>query len=200
MTNDSRVSYDWWLNMTDLESYAWYDNIFTEQELDQIEALISDDDLYIGEISGDNHEDLAIRNSGIRFINSNIKDNQWIFERFTGIVNNANERFFRFDLDRIESLQYTVYNKGQFYRDHMDMGYRNPNNAIRKLSFTMQLTDPDEYEGGDLIIKHGTTPDIARKNRGAITFFPSYIMHEVTPVTRGTRKSIVGWVTGPQWK
>jgi PKHD-type hydroxylase len=115
-------------------------------------------------------------------------------------VNNANERFFKFELNRIESLQYTVYNEGQFYKEHMDMGYRNPNNAIRKLSFTMQLSDPSEYEGGDLVIKHGTTPDIARKTRGAITFFPSYIMHEVTPVTQGVRKSIVGWVTGPRWK
>ena len=82
----------------------------------------------------------------------------------------------------------------------MDLGYKNPNNAVRKLSFTMQLSDPADYNGGELRIKHGSEPDIARKNRGAITFFPSYVMHEVTPVTRGTRKSIVGWVTGPHWR
>jgi len=195
----NKLSYDWWLDMSDMEFFAWYEDIFTNEELDTIEKLVSDNDLYIGEISGDT-KDTTIRDSKINFIESNIESNKWIFERFTGLINNANERFFKFELSRLESLQYTVYNKGQFYRDHMDLGYKNPNNAIRKLSFTMQLSNPADYDGGELLIKHGSTPDVARKNRGAITVFPSYIMHEVTPVTRGTRKSIVGWVTGPRWR
>jgi PKHD-type hydroxylase len=182
-----------------MEFFAWYEDIFTNEELDIIEKLVSNDDLYVGEISGDT-KNTAVRDSKIKFIESSIESNKWVFERFTGLINNANERFFKFDLSRLESLQYTVYNKGQFYRDHMDLGFKNPNNAVRKLSFTMQLSDPADYDGGELVIKHGSTPDIARKNRGAITVFPSYVMHEVTPVTRGTRKSIVGWVTGPRWK
>jgi len=194
-----KLSYDWWLDMSNMEFYAWYEDIFTDEELDIIEKLVSDDDLHLGEISGET-KDTDIRDSKIKFIESNIESNKWIFERFTGLINNANERFFKFDLSRLESLQYTVYNEGQFYRDHMDLGYKNPNNAVRKLSFTMQLSDPADYNGGELLIKHGSEPDIARKNRGAITFFPSYVMHEVTPVTRGTRKSIVGWVTGPHWR
>jgi PKHD-type hydroxylase len=185
--------------MSEIEFFAWYEDIFTKEELDKIEKLVSDDDLSDGKIDGD-LLDASIRDSKIKFIDSSVQENRWVFERFTGIVNNANERFFKFDLSRLESLQYTVYNEGQYYKDHMDMSYRNPNNAVRKLSFTMQLSEPDDYDGGDLVIKHGSTPDIARKNRGAITFFPSYIMHEVTPVTRGVRKSIVGWVTGPRWK
>lgn len=195
----SKLSYDWWLDMSNMEFYAWYEDIFTNEELDIIEKLVSDDDLHLGEISGDT-KDTSIRDSKIKFVESNIESNKWIFERFTGLINNANERFFKFDLSRLESLQYTVYNEGQFYRDHMDLGYKNPNNAVRKLSFTMQLSDPIDYDGGELLIKHGSEPDIARKNRGAITFFPSYVIHEVTPVTRGTRKSIVGWVTGPHWR
>jgi len=195
----NKLSYDWWLDMSDMEFFAWYEDIFTNEELDIIEKLVSNDDLYVGEISGDT-KNTAVRDSKIKFIESSIESNKWVFERFTGLINNANERFFKFDLSRLESLQYTVYNKGQFYRDHMDLGFKNPNNAVRKLSFTMQLSDPADYDGGELVIKHGSTPDIARKNRGAITVFPSYVMHEVTPVTRGTRKSIVGWVTGPRWK
>jgi PKHD-type hydroxylase len=194
-----KLSYDWWLDMSNMEFYAWYEDIFTDEDLDIIEKLVSVDDLRLGEISGDT-KDTAIRDSKIKFIESNIESNKWIFERFTGLINNANERFFKFDLSRLESLQYTVYNEGQFYRDHMDLGYKNPNNAVRKLSFTMQLSDPADYDGGELLIKHGSEPEVARKNRGAITFFPSYVMHEVTPVTRGTRKSIVGWVTGPHWR
>jgi PKHD-type hydroxylase len=195
----NKITHDWWLDMSDIESHAWYDKIFTDEELDMIEKSVGDDDLYTGEIMGDTI-DTAIRDSKIKFIESSLESNRWIFERFTGLINNANERFFQFELSRLESLQYTVYNEGQFYGDHMDLGYKNPNNAIRKLSFTLQLSDPSEYDGGDLVIKHGSTPDIARKNRGAITFFPSYIIHEVTKVTRGTRKSLVGWVTGPRWK
>jgi PKHD-type hydroxylase len=196
---NTKVTSDWWLDMSEIEFFAWYEDIFTKEELDKIEKLVSDDDLSDGKIDGD-LLDASIRDSKIKFIDSSVQENRWVFERFTGIVNNANERFFKFDLSRLESLQYTVYNEGQYYKDHMDMSYRNPNNAVRKLSFTMQLSEPDDYDGGDLVIKHGSTPDIARKNRGAITFFPSYIMHEVTPVTRGVRKSIVGWVTGPRWK
>jgi PKHD-type hydroxylase len=194
-----KATHDWWLDMLEVESFSLYDNIFTDEELDMIEKSVSDTDLYDGEITGD-QLDTDIRDSKIKFIESSVDDNRWIFERFTGLINNANERFFQIELSRLESLQYTVYNKGQFYRDHMDLGYKNPNNAIRKLSFTLQLSDPDDYDGGELVIKHGNTPDIARKNRGAIIFFPSYIIHEVTTVTRGTRKSLVGWVTGPRWK
>ena len=194
------TTYDWWLNMSDTERFAWYDKIFNDEELDMIEKLVSDTDLHDGEVSNDNPVNTDIRDSKIKFIESNLDSNRWIFERFTGLINNANERFFQFELNRLESLQYTVYNEGQFYRDHMDLVYKNPNNAVRKLSFTMQLSDPGEYDGGELLIKHGVTPDVARKDRGAITFFPSYIIHEVTPVTRGTRKSIVGWVTGPRWR
>jgi PKHD-type hydroxylase len=196
---DKKVTTDWWLDMSEMEFFAWYEDIFTNEELNLIEKIVSDSDLSDGKIDGD-LIDASIRDSKIKFIDSSTQENRWVFERFAGLVNNANERFFKFDLNRLESLQYTVYNEGQYYKEHMDMGYRNSNNAVRKLSFTMQLSDPSEYEGGELVIRHGSEPDIARKNRGAITFFPSYIMHEVTPVTRGTRKSIVGWVTGPRWK
>jgi PKHD-type hydroxylase len=193
-------TYDWWLTMSELEFYAWYDNIFSDEELDIIEGMAGDPDLFTAEITGDNKTDLSIRNSNIHFISSSDPNNKWFFERLTGLITNANERFFNFDLNRIETLQYTVYNEGQFYKDHVDLGYRNPNNAIRKLSFTIQLTDPSEYEGGELLIKCGSEPQVGKKTRGSITFFPSYILHEVTPITQGTRKSIVGWVTGPSWK
>jgi PKHD-type hydroxylase len=197
MTNET---YDWWLKMSELEFYAWYDNIFTNEELDFIENIVSDPDLFTAKINTNSNTDLSVRNSNIQFISSNDPNNKWIFERLTGLINSANERYFNFDLNRIETLQYTVYNEGQFYKDHIDLGYINPNKAVRKLSFTLQLTDPSEYEGGELLIKCGSEPQVGKKARGSITFFPSYILHEVTKVTKGTRKSIVGWVTGPSWR
>ncbi|MDB2656544.1 2OG-Fe(II) oxygenase [Crocinitomicaceae bacterium] len=72
--------------------------------------------------------------------------------------------------------------------------------SARKLSVTVQLSDPDEYEGGDLefMINHKTVK--APRKKGTIVVFPSFIMHRVTPITKGTRQSIVGWVSGPPYR
>ena len=78
--------------------------------------------------------------------------------------------------------------------------YKSSNNAVRKLSFSVQLSDPDSYKGGDLLLKISNEPTSVKRTRGAVIFFPSYILHEVTPVKQGVRKSLVGWVTGPRWK
>lgn len=193
-------SYDWWLELSNTEFYAWYDKVFSDSELDLLENLYNESELQLGEIQNSEKTDTDIRDSNIKFIPSSDDKNRWIFERLTGIINNANERFFNFDLNRIETLQFTTYKQGQYYKDHLDLGYNNPNNAVRKLSFSIQLSDPDTYSGGDLILKHGSEPETAQRERGSITFFPSYILHEVTPVTEGLRKSLVGWVTGPRWR
>ena len=69
----------------------------------------------------------------------------------------------------------------------------------RKLSFSLLLSDPDEYEGGDLIIATVNGHHIIPKGKGLIVFFPAYTEHEVTPVTKGIRRSLVGWIHGPHF-
>jgi len=78
---------------------------------------------------------------------------------------------------------------------------------VRKLSMTVQLTDPDEYEGGLFQIDRGPHFDIERyytvreiMQRGSIIVFPSFVYHQVTPVTKGARESLVMWSIGPRWK
>ena len=66
----------------------------------------------------------------------------------------------------------------------------------RKLSFTMQLSDSNDYEGGDLVLYPGGPEIIADRSKGAITIFPSYVLHEVKPVTKGSRCSLVVWFRG----
>ena len=193
-------TYDWWLNMSELEYYAWFDNVFSETELDTIESMFDDTELEIGIINENNKESLDVRDSKIKFLESNLEENKWIFQRLTSTVLEANKNFFQFDLDRLESLQYTTYKKDQFYHDHLDLMYRSSNNAVRKLSFSVQLSDPDSYKGGDLLLKLSNKPTYVKRTRGTVIFFPSYILHEVTPVEQGERKSLVGWVTGPRWK
>jgi PKHD-type hydroxylase len=60
------------------------------------------------------------------------------------------------------------------------------------------MSSPEDYEGGELLIYDGNTTYTANKKYGSITFFDSRMLHEVTPVTSGFRKSIVGWILGPR--
>ena len=72
---------------------------------------------------------------------------------------------------------------------------------VRKLSFAMQLSDPDDYEGGNVqLLDEAGNSYIAPRKKGAIMLFDSRTQHRVLKVTKGVRKSIVGWTVGPRWK
>jgi PKHD-type hydroxylase len=64
----------------------------------------------------------------------------------------------------------------------------------------VQLADPSEYEGGNLQVMTSGQPQTVRKQRGLIAVFPSYVLHQVTPVTQGSRQSLVAWVSGPAFR
>lgn len=117
-------------------------------------------------------------------------------------INKINDDMFRFDLTDMEALQYTRYETGQYYSKHIDVANQaGPGDLQRKLSFSVQLSHDNDYQGGDLILyPSGDDGMIAERRRGTITLFASYTMHEVTPVTQGTRFSLVGWVWGPRFR
>ena len=94
-----------------------------------------------------------------------------------------------------DDFQYTKYYGGDqgHYDWHMDLG---PNMSNRKLSCVIQLSDPSDYEGGELEFNLGYTILSVPKGKGVITFFPSFLLHRVTPVTKGTRISLVTWLCG----
>jgi predicted 2-oxoglutarate/Fe(II)-dependent dioxygenase YbiX len=69
----------------------------------------------------------------------------------------------------------------------------------RKLTFILQLTDPDEYVGGDLIVYTHKEEERMTRQQGSLIVFPSYTMHEVTELLSGTRYSLIGWVLGPEF-
>jgi PKHD-type hydroxylase len=124
---------------------------------------------------------------------------QWVFQKCTELVLQMNARFFWFDLYALEQgLQFTSYTApGQHYDWHIDHGKAHGN---RKLSFTVQLSDPSDYEGGELQLKFGREPITVKRQLGGVTVFPSYALHRVKPVTKGTRETLVGWVSGPPFK
>lgn len=128
-----------------------------------------------------------------------VPDIMWFYERVAGIVRDFNQRTFRFDLRGFsEPPQYMVYNgaEGGHFDWHMDTGSRPP----RKLSLTIQLSDPAAYTDCDLQFNTGTVTYNAPRDRGMVVGFPSHTIHRVTPITSGTRKAIVAWITGPDFK
>ena len=99
-------------------------------------------------------------------------------------------------------IQYTEYHasEGGKYDWHHDVNWNGEVGADRKLSMTVQLSDPSEYEGGDFeLLEVEQVPSFA-KEKGTVLIFPSYLLHRVTPVTSGVRRSLVAWFTGPQWR
>jgi PKHD-type hydroxylase len=146
-----------------------------------------------------------LRQSQVFFIEPS-EESKWLYELLTDVIGYHNERFYNFNLTGIETMQFSEYPEGAgFYAPHQDWGaglVQGRSDICRKLSFTVQLSNPDSYEGGDLNIHCGDInpldPSLLREF-GSITVFPSFMVHEVTPVTRGTRRSLVGWVVGPDF-
>ena len=196
-----KEAYDWWLKVGTQELWAYKDNVFSDIEIELINMQSPKTESYLGKVGSNKAvERLDYRNSTISHLSSSTDENVWVFEAITRAIVEINDQFWNFDLNRIETLQHSVYSKGQFYKPHIDSIYNTPNNAVRKLSFSVQLTDSDEYDGGDLLIHTGSDPMPTSRKKGTIVFFPSFMVHEVAKVTRGTRKALVGWVSGPPFK
>jgi PKHD-type hydroxylase len=114
-----------------------------------------------------------------------------------------NGQFFQFDLYGFnEDMQYTVYDGEQqgHYTWHLDDSGKNTQRGPRKLSLVIQLSDPSDYEGGELQLQTGPDPTIVDKAKGLVAAFPSYTLHRATPVTKGIRKTLVVWITGPAFR
>jgi PKHD-type hydroxylase len=127
-------------------------------------------------------------------------ETQWLYDRLQAIVQALNARSYNYELSGFaESFQYTVYRDqdGGHYDWHVDHG---PLEVQRKLSVSVQLSDSADYDGCDLQFMAGTQLQLAPRERGAVIAFPSYVLHRVTPVTRGVRKALVAWVTGPNFR
>ena len=136
----------------------------------------------------------------------------WLYRELQPFIQLANERAnWNFQWDWTESCQYTEYKEGQFYDWHCDSNpvpYDKPddpntNGKIRKLSLILSLSEPEEYEGGDVEFGFhdndgNKQPSICEevRPRGSLIIFPSFVWHRVKPVTRGIRHSLVCWSLG----
>ena len=153
-------------------------------------------------------------------------NDKWIYKEIQPLIHEANrEAGWNFEWDHSESCQFTKYGVGQYYgwhcdswdepykRDKLEDGtYPVDHGKIRKLSVTVSLNDPDEYDGGNLEFDFRNQIDWERNKkkaikscteirpRGSIIVFPSFVWHRVAPVTRGTRYSLVIWNLGQPFK
>lgn len=184
---------------TPIEPFAWWEGAFNDEELKALrnDARQADQQAFVGSGDGGVIEP-SIRRSQVSWVNKN-PDTAWIFERLGEVASLLNAQYFGFDLTGFgEPLQLTNYDQSE----HGMYGWHQDYNAkiSRKLSLVVQLTDPSEYEGGNLQIQTSGNPVTVRKQLGLIAVFPAYTLHQVTPVTQGTRQSLVAWVSGPRFK
>lgn len=207
----------------------WYYTELPDKMVDIIEEDLKKYDTnleqsVVGHGSQTSGVNLQARNSK----NSWIPTTHWVSGFIWHYVQKANRENFLYDITNIdaESLQYTNYSEGEYYNWHIDAGISTmckpmdnsfaagpPNEAsvsdflnsnaekVRKLSFSLLLSDPLSYEGGNLQLldEHGKSY-IAPRQRGVIILFDSRTQHRVLKVTKGVRKSIVGWTVGPRWR
>jgi PKHD-type hydroxylase len=200
---------------------VWY---HTELPQEIIDILCTDIKKY-----DPNFEDSKLRgdslNTNVRNSkNTWISTNHWISGFIWHYAMKVNRENFLYDLTAIdnENIQYTSYSEGEYYNWHIDAGidiYHKPNESyssnntmipdmihtqnehVRKLSFIIQLSDPEDYRGGEVqFLDTSFKSYFAPKKKGTIIFFDSRTHHRVRKIKKGNRKSLVGWIIGPRFK
>jgi PKHD-type hydroxylase len=212
-----KVTNDVYSRKTITNTYTYWDGAFNPEELEKVIDYCDKFELQRGMTLGSNNkkndEDEIdnteppsdVRKSDIKFLTPNA-ENVWIFDRINGVIDILNERFYNMDLYGYDTLQYTEYNSEEkgHYGFHMDsaIGGANAIGDTRKLSLSMFLNDPSEYKGGKFQFNEGTEKNAidVPQVKGRMILFPSFMIHRVTPVTKGIRKSLVAWVLGPKFR
>lgn len=181
-------------------NYYYYRSAFSSQEIKDILSKIEDLNYEEAKVfSGEAEE--SVRVSSVKWIPKTEEWN-WVYQRLMEIALEANQKLWHFDIFNCEDIQYTEYTserKGH-YTWHQDLGQGMVSH--RKISISVQLSDPGSYSGGDLQFWTGGEDNIisVEKRIGEATIFPSYMMHRVTNVYWGTRKSLVLWIGGSHFR
>lgn len=183
-----------------IEPFAWWEGAFTEEQLNwlQAQARQANQPAKVGGSSSGGEENKDIRRSSLAWLYKS-PENAWVYDILADVASALNAQYFRFDLAGFgEGLQLTNYDQAEhgMYGWHQDYNAK----VSRKLSLVLQLTDPAEYEGGNLEILVQGQAHLVRKQRGLVAAFPSYVLHQVTPVVKGSRQSLVAWVSGPAFR
>lgn len=188
------------LKKGDVVNWYQFNDSFSTDEINWIVENLTTLPSIDGVVGGDSEyvKNQNIRSSIIRWVPFN-EYTEFIYERIFNMVMDANRELYNFDLWGMgENIQFTEYYEGGDHYDwHLDIG---PTQTKRKISITVQLSDPEDYDGGELELKWGQNNITIPKEKGLATIFPSFILHRIKPVTRGVRRSLVLWFTGPSFR
>ena len=177
-------------------NYYYFTKAFTPEEIIKIREIGDSYPKQKGTVVSDEHNEGVsdYRISDISWLDDN-PQTSWIYQKIADYAKIANKEMWNFDIwDFHDSLQYTTYyGDGGHYDWHADLG---PGISNRKLSVVLQLSDPKDYVGGELQMNTGGGITSVAKEYGSLCFFPSFVLHRVTPLTSGTRTSLVTWLCG----
>jgi len=184
------------------DSVAYWENFLTPQEIEKIILLPHWNSVYPAKVGGNDSVNKNIRVSDVAWV-GNDPEIAGIWAKITDTLSIVNSQFFRFDLTGCyEPMQLGIYRAEDsgYYTWHTDASITDTK-VPRKLSMVLMLSDSSEYEGGELQVKiEGDHAKTLETKKGRAWFFPSYVLHRVTPVTKGVRKSLVLWAGGPEFR
>jgi PKHD-type hydroxylase len=151
-------------------------------------------------------KDESYRRSDIRFIRKTENPNlEFLFDKAWKLAIEANNDWFNFHITKLDYMQLAEYSSEEQgeYKTHQDVFWMNGDPFYhRKLTCIIQLTDPNEYEGGDFglyDVTEAPNKEVIRE-RGTAIFIPSFVFHSASPVTKGKRHSLAIWFDGPKWR
>lgn len=176
-----------------------YKNLFSVEECEKIMALGKAQAEREGRLDPtiDQSDLPPARSSKVTWFHLE-ENNKWIFERVKALVELVNEHY-KFEISGMyEAIQFSRYEKGDYYHWHQDLG---PGTySIRKISVVIHLSEPGQFEGGELQTMQSGQPAACQWEQGSATIMPAYEAHRVTEMLSGERYSLVCWVSGPCFK
>tara|TARA_R110002167_G_scaffold291113_1_gene495926 strand:+ start:657 stop:1220 length:564 start_codon:yes stop_codon:yes gene_type:complete len=185
--------------------YSWYSypSKLNSGQIDDIVKVCLGKSLHKGEIRHTNTVNLKVRKSSIAFLDRYEEKN--IYDLIYDLGVNANNQAFGFDVSELETVQFTLYDSSDKdkYDWHIDTTWFSDEMCHRKVSVIIQLSDPSDYEGGVFEVEGANfskQDKINNLQKGTVIAIPSFIRHRVTPVTKGKRMSLIGWVLGAKFR
>lgn len=176
------------------DTFAYFEKCFSHEECESIKGYFLE--MFEATV-GDSEGNEKLRKSKIRFVNIS-KDTRWIFQKLYDFAIPCNDVRWKFQLSGFhQGVQLTHYDgDGSHYDWHTDNG--NDIYSTRKLSLILLLSDPDEYDGGE--IEFIGVEGKRKYEKGTLLVFPSFIGHKVHPVISGTRRTAVAWICGEPYR
>lgn len=177
--------------------FGWAGGLFSDEEISEINALAESLPPNTVVVGTQGLYKPEYNRSVVRWIEPSSKTD-WIYHRITTAIAVLNSKHYRYDLigldEPLNHITYTEEDQGHYFW-HADTGEH-----FRKLSITVQMSDPSEYEGGELEINASGKPETLPMDKGKLILFPSYLIHRVKPVTKGARSALVAWSVGPPFR